>query len=120
MNLYLVDDSVERLLIHLLIAAGRDIQIPSDVNRVGYPDAAHLLHAINVERTVLTANHDDFRLLHELVVASGGHHPGILVICKDNDRSRDMSSKAIVRAIDDIDAAGFDLHDQFQILNHWR
>jgi hypothetical protein len=32
----------------------------------------------------------------------------------------DMVNQAIVRAIDDIDAAGFDLHDQFQILNHWR
>jgi hypothetical protein len=120
MKLYLDDDAEERLLSTLLRAAGHNVQIPRDVSLAGKPDAIHLAHTIMDARVLVTGNQDDFRNLHDLVLTSGGHHPGILVICKENDRSRDMSPRAIVRAIANLDATGFDLQDHFDILNHWR
>ena len=42
---------------------------------------------------------EDFTLLHDLVLLAGGHHPGILVVRRDNNPIRDMSPGAIVRAI---------------------
>ena len=69
---------------------------------------------------MLTQNHDDFKLLHELVRLVGGHHPGMFVVRKDNDPTRDMSPKAIGRAIRNLATAGVPIADSFHILNHWR
>lgn len=47
MNLYLDDDTVDKLLIRLLRRAGHDVLIPSDVGLSGKHDPIHLAHAIN-------------------------------------------------------------------------
>ena len=120
MNLYLDDDSVAGLLVKLLRAAGHDVQIPADVGKVGAEDAAHFMHAIRSGRTVLTSNHDDFKLLHDLVLLVAGHHPGVFVVRRDNDPKRDMSAKAIVRAIGRLTAAAVVVADEFHVLNHYR
>jgi hypothetical protein len=60
------------------------------------------------------------KLLHELVLLVGGHHPGVWVVRKDNDRSRDLKPAGIVRAIRNLLAAKVRIPDQFYILNHWR
>jgi hypothetical protein len=49
-----------------------------------------------------------------------GHHPGILVVRKDNDPTRDLKAAGIVRAIRNLEAAGAPIADQYIILNHWR
>jgi hypothetical protein len=69
---------------------------------------------------LLSKNYDDFQNLHELVVAVKGHHPGILVIRKDNDPKRDLKNPGIVRAIGKLLAAGVPISDEYIILNHWR
>jgi hypothetical protein len=120
MKLYMDDDMVERLLIHMLRAAGNDVQVPADSGLDGESDAIHMAHAILSDRVLVTGNRDDFQDLHDLILTAGGHHAGVVTICKDNDRRRDMSPRAIVRAIANLDASGFDLHDQLQILNNWR
>jgi len=53
-------------------------------------------------------------------MSSGGHHPGILVVRRDNDPSRDMSNRAIVQAVSKISNFGATVGDSFHILNHWR
>jgi RNA polymerase sigma factor (sigma-70 family) len=60
------------------------------------------------------------RELHDLIMQAAGHHPGILVIRRDNDPKRDMTPRGIVQAIGNLIAAGVALQDQFTILNHWR
>jgi hypothetical protein len=65
-------------------------------------------------------NHDDFQELHGLVKASAGHHPGILVVRRDNDPTRDMNPHGIVRAIRNLEASGIPIPDDLYILNHWR
>jgi hypothetical protein len=120
MNLYLDDDSVSGLLVQLLRRAGHDVQLPVDVGKVGRADALQLAHAIGEDRVCLSHNHRDFEALHELVMIARGHHPGVLVVRKDNDSRRDLTVPGIVRALGKLEAAGGPLADHLHVLNHWR
>jgi uncharacterized protein DUF5615 len=72
MRFYLDDDSTHGVLIKLLRKPGHDVQLPSDVGRSSASDLVHFTHAITADRVVLTHNHKDFQLLHELIVAARG------------------------------------------------
>jgi len=120
MNLYLDDDSVTPLLIRLLRHTGHDVQVPRDVGLMGSHDAAHLRQCVQTGRVMLTHNHSDFQFLHALLVDAQGHHPGILVVRRDNDRKRDLTPSGIVRALTNLLAAGVTVADQLHVLNHWR
>ena len=118
--LYLDDDSAQALLVRLLVTDGHDVQVPADAAMAGAKDPAHFLCAAGAGRVLLTHNHDDFKLLHELVVGLGGHHPGVLVVRRDNDPTRDLKPRHIVRAIRNLLAANILIADELHILNHWR
>lgn len=120
MNLYLDDDSTNPHLVRLLQRDNHDVMIPGDMGMRGHKDPAHLMAAITLGRILVTHNHDDFHLLHDLVLLVGGHHPGVLVVRRDNDPSRDMSPKRIVRAIRNLERGGVVIVDQLHVLNHWR
>src|SRR5438093_13417723 len=120
MQIYLDDDSVDSALIRLLTAGGHDVLIPAAAGTAGQEDTVHLMLSIQTSRPLLTRNYDDFKLLHDLVLVSGGHHPGIFVVRRDNDPSRDMSNRAIVQAVWNVSNAGVTFRDSFHILNHWR
>src|SRR4051812_27841160 len=106
MRLYLDDDMAQPLLAQLLRKAGHDVVMPADVGRVGNHDADHFRYAIHEDRLILTGNHRDFPYLHELVRESQGHHPGVLLVRKDNDPTRDLSVGEVVRAIRNLSTAG--------------
>ena len=120
MKLYLDDDSVDHVLVQSLQKAGHDVEIPLDVGLSGDDDPVHFAHAIREGRVILTANHRDFKNLHDLIGDSQGHHPGIFVVRKDNNPNRDLDAAGIVRAIGKLLAAGVPIVDQYSILNHWR
>jgi predicted nuclease of predicted toxin-antitoxin system len=120
MRLYLDDDSTKGLLVRLLNRAGHDIRLPADIGAIGKSDAVQLTHAVLEDRVLITHNYDDFEELHNLVLAAGGHHPGVIVIRKDNNPKRDLDQKGIVRALGKLIKAGVPIADQFAILNHWR
>jgi predicted nuclease of predicted toxin-antitoxin system len=120
MMIYLDDDSASALLARLLRQAGHDAQLPADIGLSGADDSVHLAHAIRQVRICLTGNHHDFENLHELVLAAQGHHPGILVVRKDNDRKRDLTASGIVKAIGNLLVSGTPIADNLNILNHWR
>jgi hypothetical protein len=120
MKIYLDDDSADHLLVKLLANDGHDVLTPDKVGMAGQKDPQHFMVAISTGRVLLTQNYDDFRLLHKLIVFSGGHHPGVLVVRKDNDAKRDMRPKGIVRALRKFVAAKLPLADELIILNHWR
>ncbi len=96
------------------------METPDDVGKRGKKDPEQFMHAIQSGRRILTRNHDDFRLLHELILLSGGHHPGVLVIRGDNDPTRDMLPPHIARALGNLEAASVPIADEYHILNHWR
>ena|SRR5690242_5218388 len=120
MKLYLDDDCAGKLLAQLLRKAGHDVQVPADAGLAGARDPVHLRHALREQRVLLSRNYQDFESLHELLMEAAGHHPGILVIRKDNDPRRDLKAAGIVRALGNLLAAGISLTDRYVILNHWR
>jgi predicted nuclease of predicted toxin-antitoxin system len=120
MRLYLDDDSASALLARLLRQAGHNVRLPAEIGTVGENDAVHLAHAIREDRICLSHNYDDFEELHDLINAAQGHHPGILVVGKDNNPKRDLNEKGIVRACGKLLAAGVELLNHFYVLNHWR
>lgn len=114
------DDLASPLLATLLRRAGHDAMLPSSIGIAGENDPVHLARAIMDRRILLSANHDDFRELHELILAAGGHHPGIFVVRQDNDKKRDLKPHGIVAAIGKLCASESPLPDTLHILNHWR
>jgi len=120
MLLYLDDDSIRTVLIRRLMSEGHDLLIPTEAGIAGQEDPTHLMCAIRTGRALLTHNYDDFTLLHDLVMLAGGHHPGILIVRRDNDPTRDMSPIGIARAIHNMVPSGVPVPDSLHILNHWR
>jgi len=120
MNLYLDDDSVAAALVRLMRQAGHDVLLPRDIGMMGAEDPVHLTCAIREGRVMLTGNYDDFEDLHDLVLQAQGHHPGILVVRRDNDPKRDLTPRGIVLALSKLLAANVPIVDQFIIVNHWR
>jgi len=120
MRLYLDDDLAGPLLARLLRNAGHDLVLPTDVGLAGADDSVHFARAIEDNRAVLTRNYRDFENLHNLVVKAQGHHPGVLLVRRDNDPRRNLTPRDIVRAIRNLEAAGLPMTDQCHVLNHWR
>ena len=120
MRLYLDEDSEDGQLAGLLSKAGHDVQLSAQAGLNGHPDARQLLYAIEQRRVLLSGNHHDFLLLHELVVGSTGHHPGIVIVRKDNDPRRDLSVRGVSLAIAKLEAAGVPIADSIHVLNQWR
>ena len=120
MNLYLDDDSASPLLARLFNQAGHDVQLPRDAVLFGADDPVHLTHTIRANRVCLSGNHDDFLILHNLVMEAQGHHPGVIIVRRDNNPRRDLSPRGIVHALGNLLAANVLIADQFIILNHWR
>src|SRR5579885_1095837 len=86
----------------------------------GSPIPSISVMPLKTHRVLLTHNYDDFADLHELVAETGGHHPGILAVRRDNDPRRDLSRRGIVGAIRKLLQAGVVLPDGLHILNQWR
>jgi len=120
MRLYLDDNLASPLVARLFRKAGHDVQMPADVGTNGEDDPVHLTHAIQDQRICLSQNYGDFAKLHNLVILSGGHHPGIIVVRRDNDPTRDLTPQGIVRAFRNLVAANVPIANQHIILNHWR
>jgi hypothetical protein len=120
MRLYLDDDTAAPLLAKLLRKAGHDVQLPGDVSMTGAPDPIHLTRAIGEGRILVTKNHDDFWILHNLIKQARGHHPGVFVVRQDNDPTRDLTPKGTVAAIRKLGTAGVPIQDEFIVLNQWR
>jgi predicted nuclease of predicted toxin-antitoxin system len=120
MRLYLDDDSIFPVLVKLLRQARHDVLVPGDLGIAGAEDPVHLRHAIREDRVFLSHNYDDFKFLHELLLEGKGHHPGILIIRRDNNPTRDMKPPHIVRAISNLTAAGLLVPDRYVVLNQWR
>lgn len=119
MLLYLDDDIIDGVLVKLLRKAGHQALIPADAGLGGADDPVHLTHAVRGGWPLLSFNHDDFEQLHTLIGAAGGHHPGVLIVRKDNDR-RDLKPAGMVVALSNFLATGNPIADQFVILNQYR
>ena len=120
MRIHLDDNFADRALAGALRKAGHTVFRPADLGIVGASDAKHLERAIREDLVVLTKDRDDFRELHDLVLACGGQHPGIIVVRYENDSRRDMRRGQIVNAIGKLERSGVPLRNARIILNSWR
>ena len=120
MNLYLDDDSAKRSLAALFRKACHQVVTPAEVGMTGVADPRHLSHTVQQKLVLLTRNHDDYEDLHVLIQASGGRHPGVLVVRFDNDAARDMKDHSILRAVENLERSRVPIANELHILNHWR
>jgi hypothetical protein len=120
MNLYLDDDTGDRKLVALLRKAKHNVVLPVEVKMAGESDPRHLVFALHQELVLVSRNRRDFQDLHDLIIASGGSHPGILIVGFDNDRTRDIKFKGIGKAIGNLERSGLAMGNQIIILNQWR
>jgi polyphosphate kinase len=120
MKLYQDEDTSSVRLTQLLRKAKHDVQTTTEAGLRGRNDAVQQRHAIQTGRVLLTQNYDDFEELHDLIREAQGHHPGILVVRKDNNRKRDMDDHDIVSALAKLIASGVAVADEFIILNQWQ
>jgi hypothetical protein len=120
MNLYLDDNSARLSLVNMLRRAGHQVAVPASFGMTGSSDPRHLASCAVQMLALITRDYDDFLDLHDLVQATQGHHAGILVVRADNDPSRDMKDRDIVRALVNLERARVPIANDFHILNHWR
>jgi predicted nuclease of predicted toxin-antitoxin system len=120
MNVYLDDHSTDRRLVSFLRNAGHQVTLPAGAGQLGASDPKHFAYAIRNRLVLLTRNYKDFPDLHDLVMASGGGHPDILMIYAENDRRRDMRPRGIAAAVSKLEASGLPVADQVHSLNQWR
>lgn len=102
-----------------LRAQGHDPGLSGDASLLSVADPRVLIWAIGQGLPVLTRDADDFQDLHDLILAAGGHHPGMLVVHFDNDPWHNLSERAIGMAISKLESSGLPISDQLHVLNHW-
>jgi hypothetical protein len=100
----------------MLIEAGHHATTPFEAGIAGVDDLLHFEYARQHQLTILTRDPDDFEELHRQYE----RHYGIIAICEEADRRKNMSYADIVRAINNLASANVSLIDQFYVLNHWR
>ena len=100
----------------MLAGAGYEVQTPAGAGLTGDDDSGHFRYAQERGFTIVTKDADDFECLHE----KHPRHSGVLAVCEEAERSKNMSYADIVRAIENIVQAGVPLESQFYVLNHWR
>jgi hypothetical protein len=118
--LYLDDDTASTLLTELLRQVGHDVRLPAEAGLAGSRDADHLRYCVHEGRTCMSRNYADFESVHHLVRDSGGHHPGILIVRRDNNPRRNSKPRDIVKALTNLLTAGIPLADQYISLNAWK
>jgi hypothetical protein len=120
MRPYLDDDLAGPLLTQALRRAGHDVETPSDAGLKGRSDPEHFTHSIGAGRVVATRNYRDYERLHLLILQAHGHHPGVLLVRRDNDPRRNLKPTDTVRALHNLETAGIPVADQCIVLNQWR
>ena len=115
LKLLIDEDTQAKVLVSRLRNAGHDVKTVNEVGLSGEIDELVLEYARAENRILLTHNCDDFSALHE----ENPNHPGILAIYNNDDHTKDMSNKNIVKAIANLEVASIPLVNQFIPLNQW-
>jgi len=115
LRLLIDEDSQAKPLVKMLREALHDVLTVNEAGLQGKIDSLVLDYARQDNRVLLTHNCDDFEELHE----ANSTHLGILAVYKNDDPSKDMSFRAIVKAISNLEAALVPLAEQFIPLNAW-
>lgn len=115
-RLYLDECIYSKRLQRMLVDAGYQVRTPAMAGLIGHDDWAHFEYAQEHELVIITKDADDFECLHQ----EHPNHYGVLAVCEEAQRSKNMSYTDIVRAIENILQAEVSLAGEFYILNHWQ
>ena len=118
---FLLDENMsDRRLASRLQAQGHGPVLAGDVGLLSATDARVFAWAIEHTLPVLTRDSEDFTDLHDLVMAAGGHHSGVLVVRFDNDPSHNLTDRGIASAISKLEFSEVLIRDRIHVLNPWR
>src|SRR6476646_4183769 len=106
MRLLLDENVSDRRLASRLRAQGHDPVLATDVGLLSATDARVFAWSIAQNLPVLTRDSADFTDLHDLIMAAGGHHPGLLVVRFDNDPRHNLTDRGIAGALDKLESSG--------------
>ena len=115
LRLLIDEDTQDARLVLMLRTEGHDVRTVNEAGLRGQADGAVLAHAAQDRRAVLTLNCRDFLALHE----AGGAHSGIIGIYQGRDLRKNMTFAQIAAALANLAASGWDLAQQFVVLNAW-
>jgi hypothetical protein len=87
---------------------------------VSAADRRVLIWAITQAVPVLAQDSEDFTDLHDLIMAAGGHHSGVLVVRFDDDPRHNLTDRGIASAIKKLESSRAPIPDCIHVLNHWR
>ena len=90
MRLLLDENMSDRRLGARLRAQGHDPVLATGVGLLSATDAREFIAAITQALPVLTRDSEDFTDLHDLIMAAGGHHSGVLVV-RDPEQVRKLA-----------------------------
>lgn len=110
------EDAQASLLAKLLRQAGHDVVTVNEAGLVRQADSIVLEYARGEMHLLITYNCDDFEALHD----ANPFHPGILVVYRDANASKNMSFRMMVSALANLEAANIPLENQFIALNPWK
>lgn len=119
-TIYLDDCADDKLLESLFTQAGYPVVTPRSASTKGRRDPSHLAYAAQHGYALLTSNPADFVTLHQQWQAAGHRHTGILLVHYDNIKTKDMTPRDIVGAVENFIASGLPLTNAIYNLNQWR
>jgi predicted nuclease of predicted toxin-antitoxin system len=118
---FLLDENMsDRRLASRLRKEGHDPILATDVGLMSATDPRVLIWAIVQAIPVLTRDSEDFEDLHDLLMAAGGHHPGILIIRVDNDPRHNLTDRGVATALHKLESSGVPIPNRIHVLNQWR
>lgn len=103
-----------------LRTSGHDVAMIGDFGLHAASDPRVMTCAVTQTRPMLTRNYKDFTELHDLIMAAGGHHSGILIVRFDDDPRHNLTDRGIATALAKLEAAGVPVADRMHVLNQWR
>lgn len=109
-----LDEDVHNLVADALRLRGWRALTTIEAGNQGASDAEQLKYATGVGHTLLTYNIHDFPRLHDEVLASGGHHAGIIVATQDHPG---VNARTLLTLVSGFSAEDF--ADQLIYLNNW-
>jgi predicted nuclease of predicted toxin-antitoxin system len=120
MRLLLDENMSDRRFASRLQAQGHAPVLAVDVGLLSASDPKVLAWAIKQALPILTRDAEDFEDLHDLIMAAGGHHSGVLVVRYDNDPRHNLTDRGIASAIHKLESSGIPIPDRIHVLNQWR
>jgi predicted nuclease of predicted toxin-antitoxin system len=118
---FLIDENASSpRLASRLRAQRHDPVLAQDVGLLSASDPRVLIWAIGQAIPVLSRDTDDFEDLHDLIMAAGDHHHGLLLVYFDQDQRHNMSDRVIAAAISKLESSGVPIPDRIHALNQWR